>query len=423
MDDQKNEFDDFEDEFFDDGFDELDDGLSDVNADSSNPDSFGDDWNFDENETGITKGDGKKPGKKSSNTLIIIIAVIIGFGVLVYQVMGDKLLGGNKFASNMSEQQNTDDAIGMTAGVDPVDLDALYESDSLGVEEFAEQQEQIAAQKPPMPAPVIVEESPLEETSSFMDDLEFSDYSSTGSQEQSMTLLQTPNNPQPSQIEQEMSVGAVSGASSSAENLSVPSAETINGTQSLMDPITSSQSPKVETAAQNAVATPSPTLESIGPVLNVEEIVVPEVTDNQKTASSALNTKDITDKLDTIIERLEKVEGTVSDIDLSPAQEIAALKQTIASLEKDIAQLKKAPVTKTRSTSAPSTTKKVVKAAVPKWELRAAQPGKAWVAKQGQKDIKSVSVGETLEGVGTIRSIELVSGRWVVKGSSSSIQQ
>lgn len=429
MDDPKNEFDDFEDEFFDDGLDDLDGGFGDVNADSANPDSFGDDWDFDENQADKAKKASKKGGKKNSNTLIIVAAVVIGFGVLVYQVMGDKILGGNKFDSSISEEQVADSE---TTDIQPVDLDALYEADSLGVEEYVERQAEIAAQQPPMPAPVTIEDEPLEETSSFMDDLEFSDYSNSGNQGQSMTLLQTPITADPEDTaEQQMRVGELNAKNASDQDplaeegvggLPMPTANISDESQSLLDPITASQPLSNDPTMDNDGLTPLSAMSASEPVIE-DPVAAPELTATKEIGLSDVNANDITSKLETIIQRLDKVEGVVSDIDLSPAQEILALKQTIASLEKDIAQLKKAPQAKVSATRSSTPAKKIAKVTPPKWELRAAQPGKAWVAKKGQKDIKSVSVGEKLNGLGTIHSIELVEGRWIVKGSSGTIRQ
>lgn len=55
------------------------------------------------------------------------------------------------------------------------------------------------------------------------------------------------------------------------------------------------------------------------------------------------------------------------------------------------------------------------------WILRSAQPGTAMVASKVTGDMRSVKVGDSLPGIGKINSIELQNGRWVVKGSLSSL--
>lgn len=51
------------------------------------------------------------------------------------------------------------------------------------------------------------------------------------------------------------------------------------------------------------------------------------------------------------------------------------------------------------------------------WVLRSAQPGSAMVAPKSGGDMRSVSVGDTLSGLGRIVSIEQQGNRWVVKGT------
>ncbi len=57
------------------------------------------------------------------------------------------------------------------------------------------------------------------------------------------------------------------------------------------------------------------------------------------------------------------------------------------------------------------------------WELRAAQPGKAWISEKGKQDITAVTVGSSVRGLGKVRSILIQDGRWVVIGSDGRVQQ
>lgn len=59
----------------------------------------------------------------------------------------------------------------------------------------------------------------------------------------------------------------------------------------------------------------------------------------------------------------------------------------------------------------------------PKWELRAAQPGRAYIGIVGSKDVQVVETGDTLQGIGRIESIAIEQGIWVVKGSNGVIKQ
>ncbi|MCD8571659.1 MAG: hypothetical protein LRY76_09145 [Alphaproteobacteria bacterium] len=59
----------------------------------------------------------------------------------------------------------------------------------------------------------------------------------------------------------------------------------------------------------------------------------------------------------------------------------------------------------------------------PRWVLRSAQTGRAVVSDRSTGDLRSIQVGDSLRGVGTIQSISKVSGRWVVQGSQGRVQQ
>jgi intracellular multiplication protein IcmG len=55
--------------------------------------------------------------------------------------------------------------------------------------------------------------------------------------------------------------------------------------------------------------------------------------------------------------------------------------------------------------------------------LRAAQPGRAWVSRPGERDMQSVEVGQSLTGIGRVTAILYQNGRWTVQGTSGQINQ
>ncbi|MFN3700811.1 MAG: hypothetical protein ACK4VI_04720 [Alphaproteobacteria bacterium] len=57
------------------------------------------------------------------------------------------------------------------------------------------------------------------------------------------------------------------------------------------------------------------------------------------------------------------------------------------------------------------------------WQLRSAQPGRAYVARADSNDVIMVEVGSTLSGVGRITEISNATGRWIVKGTRGQINQ
>lgn len=59
----------------------------------------------------------------------------------------------------------------------------------------------------------------------------------------------------------------------------------------------------------------------------------------------------------------------------------------------------------------------------PTWQLRAAQPGKALISQTGKAEFRTIQLGDTLPGLGRVLSITQKNGRWVVRGTESSIYQ
>lgn len=116
--------------------------------------------------------------------------------------------------------------------------------------------------------------------------------------------------------------------------------------------------------------------------------------------------------------KLKEVEKTMSIQQSEDAAEIAQLSKTVKDLRSEIDRLKSqaqkstAPV---RKASAPSTSIQ--------WELRAAQPGKAWVAQKGRDQLQPIVVGDVLSGIGRIKSISFDNQQWIVIGEKGQIRQ
>lgn len=161
-------------------------------------------------------------------------------------------------------------------------------------------------------------------------------------------------------------------------------------------------------------------------------------------------------KIDTLTRRLEQIESDLGSVKSEKSANYEEIEQTVASLRQDVSALKDRPSAGTSSrrdeaieekqatTSvdsdepqpAPKPKKRIRKAAAKqpaatpsssntsgRWELRAAQPGRAWVSKPGQRDMQTVEVGQNLSGIGQVTAISYQNGRWTVYGSQGQIQQ
>lgn len=199
--------------------------------------------------------------------------------------------------------------------------------------------------------------------------------------------------------------------------------------------------------------------------------VVPEETKQEITANKEAVSA-VESKLDTLLKRMDQIETDLGAVrDNKTATNTQELEKTVAALREEIAQIKARPVeTKSapreeavasndmpdavaepapapkpaakkkkktakprtaedgvyspnQTASVPAKTASPVAAPSGRWELRAAQPGRAWVSKPGTRDMQAVAVGDTLPGIGRINAITYMNGRWTVSGAQGSIQQ
>lgn len=60
---------------------------------------------------------------------------------------------------------------------------------------------------------------------------------------------------------------------------------------------------------------------------------------------------------------------------------------------------------------------------VPNWVLKSAKPGSAVLYDKRTGDVKNVEVGDRVSGLGTIKSVSKVDGKWVVQGTAGRVRQ
>jgi len=146
-------------------------------------------------------------------------------------------------------------------------------------------------------------------------------------------------------------------------------------------------------------------------------------------------------RLDSIAQKLDDtVTAAARPVNDGSSVDIAAMESMIGRLESKINALEKQ---KTVSSAAASPTSRAApkKSATPtapkrstqpksaqhrviQWDLRGASPHKAYVAERGTQNVRTVSVGDTLPGIGRITAItQQQTGHWVVHGVNGRITQ
>lgn len=218
--------------------------------------------------------------------------------------------------------------------------------------------------------------------------------------------------------------------------------------------------PVLETAP---VVTPEPAITA--PVAAAPAVVAPVETPVAATSTSpavtaaAENLADISGRMDVLERQIEDLTkavdnlatqgaGTTSTaVDAELKSTVTALQDQVRKLQSELSSVRTASPTPaatassdpaparpvaTRSTPAPRSTatetpRSRPAAAAPapvRWVLRAAQSNEAWVSRSAEGQLRSVSVGESLEGIGRITAIrQNGNGGWEVIGTQGSLRQ
>jgi polyhydroxyalkanoate synthesis regulator phasin len=135
--------------------------------------------------------------------------------------------------------------------------------------------------------------------------------------------------------------------------------------------------------------------------------------------------------LNTRIKSLEKELKTLQSLlkkqDPSQLEEqVAKLNRKISTLEANSAQKSVSTPSRKATTSVKAQPKprSTQQSSAPDWVLRSADSNAAWISVDGSNDIQKIVVGDTLEGLGEIRSIDFDRYQgWVVTGTKATITQ
>lgn len=382
------------------GYDDLDDVDVPVLDEEDALEEAGD-WDEDATTEGAKPR--RSSGGLSFNTMVIIGAVVLGAGVLVFNVMSKSKqtaqTAGQTFQSTMS-------------------VSGVLDGDLAKVPDAAPAQEQAQAQEENTSVPVEPQASDDQNTGGFLGD--------------EAALLDGNNTPpQPAAISPADKEGVITpmpqdGASEVPQENSAQ--ELLKQALARRDGADQKEQASVEQEPYPVPSTPDQIQPaSAAPTASPQSVTVdPE----------------LVKKMDQILSRMDKLEGDIDTLKQEKSPDIGELEQNISLLKEELSSIKSAnkeetpqqkkSVTPKKASSSPAqkTAKTPTKAASPKkiaspvqWELRAAQPGRAWVSKPGERDMQSVEVGQSLAGIGTISAISYQNGRWLVQGSTGQIRQ
>ncbi len=425
MTDKKKGFSEFDEEFEDEqALDEADygteTGLEEDFLDEEDSATGEEEWNEEEFDSEEMVAKPKK--SVSFNTIVISVGVVLALGLFVMQLSK----GGKNNAETRSEPAVK--GIGMTGARDNVvfkgleegkEAEALPEAPKSGFLDNLSQAE-LPKYQPRRATPSEVNDPPQPKP--------FSQQAQSSSEEQVESEPLTPL-PVTASIEREI-----------AE-------ERLSELPSLKDAIKKEQ----QAEAKNL----SP-LQNLATPQNRETVMAPTMdTGAVNTAAPLPQNTDLTQvmaRLDMISQRMDSFEEQLKGIGKSggsgeaASTELEALKKSIAALESRLDKTQsagtisstqtKAATAKTTSSSATSAAKPLIEqsapkatrsaaatAPSPKWELRAAQPGRAWISKSGSSEMQTVDVGNDVPGIGRVTSISYTNGIWIIQGTQGKITQ
>lgn len=423
------------------GFDGLEEDVTDA--------EFDDEW--EESDEGEFIGAGAQKEKRdgfnmSFNAMVITGAIVLGLIVLVFQVVTKKPIASlDTFISALSLEGSSDGVVfgdGNKENATPEKQDTassntaeteektgfLYDPDIL------DSMEMELEDTPPMPSTISSEEKTEEEFDApvIENTVELPEFSDPAP----MAANQIPRSPEenttkleealsdleiPKEVVKEPVVN-VKAEDFLKEKIEARKEEKETQREEITQEVAEMEKPESVPEAKTSVE-----------LKNVQEEKPVIESSPQTNDVSVAVSGDILKKLDIIVSRLDDVESQINQIKQSGNSQIKDMSDTISSLKTELGAIKSAPAPKVAAAKTPSVAKKKsVKKAVPKkrvskpkvsWELRAAQPGKAWVSQKGQDNMQPVVVGDTLSGVGRITSISYSGGRWVVQGTSGRIRQ
>lgn len=154
-------------------------------------------------------------------------------------------------------------------------------------------------------------------------------------------------------------------------------------------------------------------------------------------------TQEILKRLDTISGRLDgfsdrfaEIEATVSGLEavttdqLTP-EDLAGLEKSIQALQSKVTKLEQRPAAPASAASvtaaSPAAPPKQArpapsKTSAKKWILRSAMPGTAWVSEPESADMRKITVGDILDGLGRVEAITREAGGWIVKAENGSVR-
>lgn len=351
-------------------------------------------WEEDLDEDFGEEGTQPVAKKKKSNLVIIIagVAVLLGGGVFVFGMGG--LGGSSKTTTDLAGTTN------MTAGTDHQGDNQVFgslETDaSNGLPDF--QPRRVVPSEvdnPPQPKPF--SQTGAGDTENAPEGIPARGQLAKVGEIDPGTIDNGPLTPFPSMGESDDIKPAI-------------------GTNDVVPPANISITPASVAVVKEDVTAPAPVKPPVSP----------------KESMSGDDASQILARLEELSDRMDSFENSLSDMSsrvknanskVEISAEVKKLSRRLSSLERKLENGVKASNSSSAGSSQTYKTQHQTKTASVNWELRAAQPGRAWVSSSAGGEMRTVNVGDYLEGIGKVTSVSYSNGVWIVQGTKGRIKQ
>lgn len=196
------------------------------------------------------------------------------------------------------------------------------------------------------------------------------------------------------------------------------------------EPVKEAEPPKVvQVPVSSSEVAPSP--DSVKELKTQLEAALKRIEDLEKKAAQQPAPAPVSsspEEISALKDAMDQLQGKVESLSAEKASWGKAQKEAVASLpasEPKAAALHPERATPSGS-KAVSFPRKVPESGPKKsvvWDLKGAVPGQAMISLRGERDLKTVCVGDKVSGIGRVVSIENTGRGWVVRGTTGQIRQ
>ncbi len=392
----------------DDFTDDLDMDLDDIEAEADIVDDADDSW--DEFDEDAATADGDAPAakvrpakaKKSSGGkflgLLIIVAAAAGGGWYVMNGTGAGNLMPADTASTETDSQNN------------------------GIVELS------GDMSPPMPAPIDSASEPA-------DISEGTPVAEAPASDASLTPLpgEAPDasagtleaQPSPIPMKADETAGEVTpvdiAQDTAGETVPAESESALTPSDALAVPVVAEETPAAPPVVEETAV--APIAEEPAPSININKMQSDFAAERTQMQSKL---DDANAEIASLKEQISAIEAKAEEAAKEPPAPVAAeAPQEESRQETPVPILRNEP--KSASIAAPVETPQEMPATrivrSDKWQLRSAQPGRAMLSPIGSNETKNVAIGDTVDSLGKITSINIEGGTWIVRGTKGFVSR